>query len=62
MINSACSMILSFVDLISLIISSLVSQPLTTLVILVASTWHAHLTLRVFLKLAQRPSAVEASC
>jgi hypothetical protein len=31
--------------------------PLTTLVILVASTWHAHLTSRVSLRLAKRPSA-----
>ncbi len=31
--------------------------PLTTLVILVASTWHAPLTLRVYLRIAKRPSA-----
>ena len=31
--------------------------PLTTLVILVTSTQHAHLTLRVSLRLAKRPSA-----
>ncbi len=31
--------------------------PFTTLVILVASTWHAHLTLSVSLRLAKRPSA-----